>query len=143
MCISAWEAYIEELARESILAMHGPVPRAGLARALNELLEDTLRHFNTPSAANVQSLLTRTVGVPDIRRAWFWPLMTRAQAAAALGQALALRHQIAHGAHPRPTVHNHYTSDLPNFFRLLGRRTDAAVRNRLIHAHGIPAPWPP
>jgi hypothetical protein len=47
---------------------------------------------------------------------------------------LNLRHRIAHGAHPRPVVHNHYTSQLPDFFRRLGRRTDAAVRHRLVRA---------
>lgn len=143
MSISAWEAYVEELVRESLQALHHPVPNPGLAQALNALLEDDLGRFNTPSSGNVQSLLRQTIGVPDIRLSWFWPMMTRAQAAAALAQALNLRHQIAHGVHPRPIVHNHYTSQLPDFFRRLGRRTDTAVRNRLVNHHGIAAPWPP
>jgi hypothetical protein len=143
MCISAWEAYIEELVRESLQALHAPVPHPGLAQALNELLGADLDRFNTPSAPNVQSLLRQTIGVADIRRSWYWPGMTIAQAGSALGQALNLRHRIAHGAHPRPVVHNHYTSQLPDFFRRLGRKTDAAVRNRLVNHHGIPVPWPP
>jgi hypothetical protein len=48
-----------------------------------------------------------------------------------------------HGVHPRPVVHNHYTSQLPDFFRRLGRGTDAAVRKRLVDDHGVSAPWPP
>jgi hypothetical protein len=143
MCISAWEAYIEELVREALQTLHTPVPHPGLVQALTELLRDDLDRFNTPSAGNVQSLLRQTIGVADIRRSWYWPGMTITQAGSALGLALNLRHQIAHGAHPRPVVHNHYTSQLPDFFRRLGRRTDAAVRNRLVNHHGIPVPWPP
>lgn len=143
LCISAWEAFIEELVRESLRALHVPVPHPGLVQALDELLGDDLNRFNTPSAGNVQSLLRQTVGVADIRRSWYWPGMTIVQAGAALGQALNLRHRIAHGVHPPPVVHNYYASQLPDFFRRLGRRTDAAVRNRLVHHHGIPAPWPP
>lgn len=143
MCIAAWESYIEELVREALQALHAPVPHPGLVQALNELLRDDLDRFHTPSAANVQSLLRQTIGVADIRRSWYWPGMTIAQAGAALGQALNLRHRIAHGAHPRPVVHNHYTSQLPDFFRRLGRKTDAAVRSRLVNQHGISAPWLP
>ena len=63
ICISAWEAYIEELVREALQALHTPVPHAGLVQALNELLRDDLDRFNTPSAGNVQSLLRQTIGV--------------------------------------------------------------------------------
>ncbi len=129
MCISAWEAYIEELVRESLQMLHNPVPHPGLVQALDQLLQADLERFNTPSAGNVHSLLRQTVGVADIRRSWYWPGMTIGQAVSDLGRALNLRHRIAHGAHPRPVVHNHYTSQLPDFFRRLGRRTDATVRN--------------
>ena len=138
MCISAWEAYIEELVREALHVLHTPVPHPGLVQALNELLRADLDRFNTPSAGNVQSLLRQTVGVVDIRRSWYWPGMTIAQASSDLGQALNYRHQIAHGSHPRPVVLNHYATQLPDFFRRLGRRTDAAVRHRLVNHHGIP-----
>ncbi len=143
VCLSAWEAYVEELVRESLQALHAPVPHPGLVRALDALLGDDLDRFNTPSAGNVQSLLRQTIGVADIRRSWYWPGMTIAKAGSDLGQALSLRHRIAHGAHPRPVVHNHYTSQLPDFFRRLGRKTDATVRHRLVHQHAILAPWPP
>ncbi len=143
MCISAWEAYIEELVRESLQVLHMPMPHPGLVQALDKLLRGNLDRFNTPSAGNVQSLLHQTIGVADIRRSWYWPGKTMTQASSDLGQALNLRHQIAHGTHPRPVVHNHYTSQLPDFFRRLGRRTDSAVRNHLVNHHGIPVPWPP
>jgi hypothetical protein len=122
MCISAWEAYVEELVRESLQTLQNPAPHPGLVQALDELLSDDLNRFNTPSAANVQAILRQTLGVPDVRRAWYWPGTTIAQASSALGQALNLRHQIAHGVHPRPVVHNHYSSQLPDFFRRLAAR---------------------
>lgn len=130
VCISAWEAYIEEVVRESLQALHDPMPHSGLAQALDELLRADLDRFNTPTAGNVRLLLRQTVGVRDIRRSWYWPGMTIVQTSSELGQALAFRHQIAHGAHPRPTILDPYASRLPEFFRRLARRTDAAVRSR-------------
>ena len=60
-----------------------------------------------------------------------------------LAAAMRLRHQIAHGVNPRPSVHNQYSSPLPDFFRRLGRATDDAVRNHLVNVIGLVNPWPP
>lgn len=59
-----------------------------------------------------------------------------------LNEALALRHQIAHGVNPRPVIHNTYSNRLLSFVRRLAECTDNAVRNHFISSHGLMDPWP-
>jgi hypothetical protein len=142
-CISAWEAYLEELVREAMRALRPPGPALGVWPALNAHVHGQLGRFHTPSAENVRALLSDALGLADIRPSWSWANCTAAQASQRLTGAITLRHQIAHGVNPRPVIHNYYSSRLPDFFRRLGRCTDAAVRAHLVTVHGIAHPWPP
>ncbi len=83
--------------------------------------------FHTPNPNNVKLFLSNALGLADIHPAWTWQGYTSAQAVQALGKALDLRHKIAHGINPRPVVDHQYSSDLPEFFRSLGKATDQAV----------------
>jgi hypothetical protein len=143
VCISAWEAYIEELVREALIALRPPIPPLGLWPALNATVRGQLGRFNTPNMENVRLLISDAIGLDNIHHHWTWQNCTSAQAVQRLAVAMDLRHQIAHGVNPRPLVHNSYSSPLPEFFRKLGRCTDRAVRHHLVNFHGIPNPWPP
>jgi hypothetical protein len=92
---------------------------------------------------NVRLLISDVIGLQNIQHHWTWQHSTSAQEVARLAVAMDLRHQIAHGVNPRPFVSYFYASQLPRFFRRLGRTTDVAVRNELVAVHGIPNPWPP
>ncbi len=142
MCLSAWEAYIDELVREALQALLPAGPSLGVWPIHNAWIRGQLGRFNTPSAENVRSILSDALGLPDIRPSWTWPPCTAAQAEQRLAHALRLRHEVAHGVHPRPAVVNQYSRQLPEFFRRLGRCTDAAVRNHLVGTHGVAHPWP-
>jgi hypothetical protein len=142
MCVSAWEAYIEELVRESLNALRPPAP-LGLWPALNASVRGQLGRFNTPNVENVRMLLSDAIGLPDVQHSWVWRSCTSAQAVQRLTEAMTFRHQISHGVNPRPVIHNSYSSQLAEFFRRLARCTDAAVRNHLVSVHGIVNPWPP
>ena len=142
MCLAAWEAYVEELVREALQALRPADPPLGAWPMHNASVSRQLGRFNTPSAENVRQLLSDALGFPDIRPSWRWPYCTSAQASQRLTDALRLRHEVAHGVNPRPTVHNYYSSHLPDFFRRLARCTDAAVRNHLVVTHGLVNPWP-
>src|SRR5262249_8155875 len=83
------------------------------------------------------------IGLPDIQTSWAWQNCTSAQAVQRLADAMTLRHQIAHGVNPRPVVATFYSSQLPVFFRRLGRCTDRAVRDHFANVLGIANPWPP
>jgi hypothetical protein len=143
MSVSAWESYIEQLMRES-LAVLQPVPPAapGTWPALSAYITGAAARFNTPNAANVARLIRECVGLPDVTSSWIWKNTPAVQAVRRLDDALDYRHQIAHGVNPRPTIHHHYSSRLPQFFRRLARCTDDAVRTHLVHTHGVAIPWP-
>lgn len=143
LCVSAWEAYIEELVRESLTAMRPPAPPLATWTALNANARSQLGRFNTPNTEQVRLLISDCIGLQDVHLSWTWARCTAAQASQRLGDVMDLRHRIAHGIHPRPVVHNFYSSQLPDFFRRLARCTDAAVRNYLVTTLGVANPWPP
>jgi hypothetical protein len=143
VCLSAWEAYIEELVRESLNVLRPPAPPLGLWPALNATVRGQLGRFNTPNTENVRMLISDAVGLPDVQTNWFWQNCTSDQAVQRLADAMTLRHQIAHGVNPCPVVTSFYSSQLPDFFRRLGRCTDRAVRDHFVNIHGITNPWPP
>lgn len=143
MCLSAWEAYIEELVRESLQALRPAGPALGVWPIHNAWIRGQLGRFNTPSADNVRSILSDAIGLPDVRPSWYWSNCTAARAEQRLAYALRIRHEVAHGVNQRPAVDNQYSSQLPGFFRRLGDCTDAAVRNHLVVTHGVAHPWPP
>jgi hypothetical protein len=143
MSVSAWESYVEELMREALQALRPPVAPLGSWPALSAYVLGLLQRFNTPNPANVARLLNDCIGLADVRLSWGWRNCTSAQAVQRLTDAMDYRHQIAHGVNPRPVIHNHYSSQLPSFFRRLARCTDDAVRAHLVGVHGLAAPWPP
>jgi hypothetical protein len=143
MSVSAWESYVEELMRESVLVLRPPGPILGTWPALNAYVAGLLGNFNTPNSTNVERLIRNSLGLVDVHLLWAWQNCTSPQAVQRLAEAMTYRHQIAHGVNPRPIIHNHYASRLPAFFRRLARCTDSAVRNHLINVHGLAPPWPP
>lgn len=141
-CVSAWEAYIEELVREALNALRPANPPLGLWPALNASVRGQLGRFNTPNPDNVRMLISDAIGLPQIEMSWAWQNCTSSQAVQRLRGAIELRQQIAHGVNPRPIVDTYYSSGLADFFRKLGRCTDRAVRDHLVNVLGIAHPWP-
>jgi len=142
MGVSAWEAYVEELVRESVVAMRPTAPPLGVWSAHHAWVLGQLGRFNNPNVENVRMLLSEAIGLQDVHQSWVWRNCTSAQALRRLATAMRLRHQIAHGVNPRPVVQNAYSRRLPDFFRRLGRATDQAVRDHLVNVIGIASPWP-
>jgi hypothetical protein len=142
-CVSAWEAYIEELVRESLNALRPPAAPLGVWPALNATVRGQLGRFNTPNTENIRVLISDSLGLQDVQTNWTWQNCTSDQAVERLATAMTLRHQIAHGVNPRPVVDTVYASQLPGFFRRLGVCTDRAVREHLVNVLGIANPWPP
>jgi hypothetical protein len=142
IAVSAWEAYIEELVKESVEVIRPAAPPMGSWSSLNAAARSQVGRFNNPTPDNVRSLLADTIGLADITDSWFWPGVNAQRARERLGEALRHRHQIAHGVNPRPTIRNQYASGLPAFFRRVGRCTDRSVRGYLINTLGVANPWP-
>ena len=112
ICVSAWEAYIEELVREALTILRPPAPPLGLWPALNATVRGQLGRFNTPSTENIRLLISDALGLQDIQLSWAWQNCTSVQAVQRLAHAMTLRHQIAHGVNPRPIVATYYASEL-------------------------------
>jgi hypothetical protein len=143
ICVSAWEAYIEELIREALDSIRPATPPLGVWPALNATARAAIGRFNTPNTDQVRTLISDALGLQDIQNQWSWLGTTPAQARKELQDAMEFRHQIAHGVNPRPLVDELYATSLPAFFRRLGECTDAAVRSYLVATLGIAHPWPP
>ena len=142
MCLSAWEAYCEELIKEAIDSFEPPVPNKMLWQSIKADALSQIGRFNTPNVENVRKLIADSIGLQNISAQWQWQNTTPKQAQDRLKEAIDFRHQVAHGVNPRPTIHNKYTSRLPGFFRKLGSTTDAAVRNYLVNTLHVSNPWP-
>jgi hypothetical protein len=142
ICISAWEAYIEELVRESLAALRPATPLLGSWSVHNASVRGLLGRFNTPNADQVRQLFSDALGLPDIHLSWAWRSCTSTQAVQRLAFAMDFRHRIAHGVNPRPVVENAYASKLPVFIERLATCTDAAVRVHLADVLGVANPWP-
>jgi hypothetical protein len=143
LSVSAWEAYVEELMRESLRAVRPAAPPLGAWPALNASVLGLLGRFNAPNQGNVEQLIQNCLGLPDIHLSWTWPSCKSARAVQRLAVAMTYRHQIAHGVNPRPTIQNEYSRRLPEFFRRLAHCTDGAVRSHLVSVLGVANPWPP
>jgi hypothetical protein len=143
LCVSAWEAFIEELVRESLEATRPVGPSMGTWPALNASARGAIGRFNTPNTDQVRTLFSDAIGLQDVQSSWSWSRCSPAQARARLQQVMDLRHAVAHGVNPRPPIESRYASRLPDFFRRLGRCTDAAVRTYLVNTLGVANPWPP
>jgi hypothetical protein len=141
LCVSAWEAYVEALVREAVSAIRPSGPTMGVWAALDASARTQIGRFNNPTPDHVRTLFAEAVGVPDVTTRWHWQRVDARRASERLAEALELRHKIAHGVNPRPTVQNPYTKRLPGFFRHLGRCTDRAMRDYLVGALGARDPW--
>ena len=141
MCLSAWEAYVEELVKESIDSFKPTVAANTLWQSINADARSQIGRFNTPNVDNVRRLIADTLGLQDVTQFWAWQNTTPQQACDRLKEAITHRHHVAHGVNPRPTIHNQYASRLPGFFKKLGLSTDLAVRAYLVNTLHVGSPW--
>jgi hypothetical protein len=141
MAVSAWEAYVEHVVVEAIEAMRPPNPPLGTWSALKASAASARGRFNTPNPDNVKNFVRDHIGLDDVTTSWFWQGTTSTAARVRLSDVLNLRHQIAHGVHPRPTVNHGTARGLPDYFRRLAGRTDAALRDYLAAELGVQVNW--
>lgn len=140
-CFSAWEGFLEELVREAVDALQPSTP-PGVWSVLRAFAHAQAGNFHTPSAANTDRLLLQCLGLPSAQAVWRGQNNTSTQAARRLGDSLTDRHEVSHGILPRPVVDAAFAADLPRFITRLAQRTDAAVRQHFVDAHGVALPWP-
>lgn len=144
MCVSAWEGYVEQVVIEAVNAIRPAAGASlGMWTVVSKLANHLVGRFHTPDVGNVKKLVNDSLGLADVTSFWSWRGYSVARARKHLSDALKVRHQIAHGTHPRPIIRTRDAIGLIGFFRRLGIRTDSAIRAYLVNALGIASPWPP
>jgi hypothetical protein len=141
LCVSAWEAYLEELLKECVEALRPAAAPLGTWPTLKAQALSEVGRFNNPNVDNTTKIFALHLGLADITASWGWRNCNRETARGHLNDALRQRHHIAHGVNPRPTIHNGYSRWLPSLFRNLGRCTDRAVHAHLVNVLGAQPPW--
>lgn len=139
-CVSAWEAYVEEVVKEALDSLRPPACPVATWNVVKAPAFSLIKRFNTPDAGNTKELISRCLGIPDITLSWRWQNCSAKSACGYLNKALETRHKIAHGVSPRPTVHNSYAGWLPSFIKNLASCTDTAIADHLAGL-GAPSPW--
>jgi hypothetical protein len=149
LILSAWEAYVEDVALECVDAIRpatatASVPAAWPHDAWPALRATTVaetRRLHTPSAQNVRNLFRTATGLADVTARWVWRGCANATALAKLDDLLTLRHQIVHGIVPRPNVQYKYVLWAQLFIERVVERTDEVLRDHLVTSLGVAAPW--
>jgi len=126
LLVACWEAFIEDLARESLTAMissatdHTVFPDHVLERVasihsgpkawnlagdgwkkalegnLTGILAKTTGSLNTPKTAQTNELFEKTIGLKNLSAAWYWPSRSVDQSEKTLDDLVTLRGSIAH-----------------------------------------------
>ena len=142
MCVSAWEAYVEEVVEECLLLLKPVSPPFGVWPALNASTRSQVGRFSNPNVQHTRDLIRDCIGIDDITQFWLWERTSPERACQRLEEAIRLRHEIAHGTTPRPIVHKQqYARRLPYFFRRLGGSTDTGITTYLNNDFGIYTGW--
>lgn len=150
LTVSAWEAYVEDLAIECVDALK-PASQAANGSgqswpldawpAINALTRDKIGRFNTPNSKNVVTLFSTALGLSNVTLGWHYRGCIQPKAVAHLDRLLSVRHEIAHGVNPRPSVAASYATWAPQFIRRVAECTDATVRDHLVNVLGVTPPW--
>jgi hypothetical protein len=77
LCVSAWEAYLEELVREALEGLRPPGPEMGSWPALKPAAMSEIGRFNNPNVENATRLFASCIGLADIAVTWGWKNCTR------------------------------------------------------------------
>ena len=141
MCVSAWEAYLEEIVQEAVDVLRPGTPVVTEWQSLKARVSSAIGRFNNPNVENTRRLIADSLGLADVTGNWTWQNCTSEHACDKLNQVMKYRHEVAHGVNPRPTITNPYSKALPKFFRQLARRTDAAIKSYLVTALSVPSSW--
>lgn len=169
LAVASWEAYVEDLAKSALEFMiaeatdHKAFPKLVLERVsskntginswrlagdgwkkalsdnLTEVLAKTTGTLNTPRAAQVDELFSKTIGLNDMSKKWRWSGRTSIQAVEALDQLVTLRGSIAHRVKHSRSVRK---QDVKNALDLIGRLAVRSNNETRTYVHGKVGKYP-
>ncbi|AIV07367.1 hypothetical protein LA59_18085 [Vibrio harveyi] len=131
MTLTAWETYVEDIAKELVDAKYGVVKGSQLGRIVEKRLEEHLKYFNSPGSRKTKALFEEFFGI-DVTEAWVWNnFQTADEARAQLNKWLKKRGEAVHRAQTDITeahiVKREELNKCIRFFRELVNVTDARL----------------
>lgn len=98
MLVSAWEAYIEQVAIEAVEALRPAHPAPlGIWPALYAGVKSSAGQLHQPNVQHVKMLISGSIGLADITTSWTWAGVTVEQVRGRLESAVNTRNRVAHG----------------------------------------------
>lgn len=98
MTLTAWETYVEDVAKELVDAKYGVVMGSQLGRIVENRLNEHLKYFNNPGSKKTKALFEEFFGI-DVTEAWVWNnFQTADEARAQLNKWLKKRGEAVHRA---------------------------------------------
>jgi hypothetical protein len=131
MTLTAWETYVEDIAKELVDAKYGVVKGSQLGNIVENRLEEQLKYFNNPGSKKTKALFGEFFGI-DVTEAWVWNnFQTADEARAQLNKWLKKRGEAVHRAQTDITeahiVKREELDKCIRFFRELVNVTDARL----------------
>ncbi|EMF8899508.1 hypothetical protein CGJ47_00360 [Vibrio parahaemolyticus] len=71
MTLTAWETYVEDIAKELVDAKYGVVMGSQLGKIIENRLEEELKYFHNPGSRKTKALFEEFFGI-DVTEAWVW-----------------------------------------------------------------------
>lgn len=131
MALTAWETYVEDLARELVGSRLAESKDEHLAGLVLGRLESELKRFHNPNSEKTRKLFVDYLAL-DVTRAWRWGGYESESAMAKLNELLAKRGDAVHRAKPlradTPAPHLVKREDLEKAIRFLKHLVDATER---------------
>jgi hypothetical protein len=159
LTVGAWEGYVELVTMEALRVIetsagaYSPPSWARHAFSLFRIrITAEVHQFNTPNAQNVRRLFQNCLGF-DPWPFWSWRRSSTNRTRNRLDDWLRIRHGIAHGSglpinipwihgpNQHPRLNLDLLWDCKEFVERLVARTDDAIRDFLVHRHGVADPW--
>lgn len=131
MTLTAWETYVEDIAKELVDAKYGVVKGSQLGSIVENRLEEHLKYFNNPGSKKTKILFSEFFGI-DVTEAWVWcNYQTADEARSQLNTWLKKRGEAVHRAQiDRTEAHIVKREELDKcirFFRELVTATDTRL----------------
>lgn len=131
MTLTAWETYVEDIAKELVDAKYGVVMGSQLGQIIENRLEEQLKYFHNPCSRKTKALFEEFFGI-DVTEAWVWAsYITADESRAQLNKWLKKRGEAVHRAHTDRTeahiVKREELNKCIRFFRELVNVTDTRL----------------
>lgn len=111
--------------------------RSYLRARIKDMAIERNRQLNTPKTENLRALFDKTLGLPKVPSAWYWPGMSAANAAKKLDKYVALRGDIAHRGTGSANIQKDLVWDFAKHVEYLVGKTDTYISGQLSAACGV------